>query len=129
MKIAVDTSVIVDFLRRSDKENSLYSHLSSSYNIIISLISVAELYSGQSSQTKRGSEALSNVLIGVEIKAPNLDMAKFAGNLKLQYDLSLPDAFIATMAIDSSLPLATFNRKDFEKIKRLKLYLQNHKKD
>lgn len=99
-------------------------HLSApeSYDLIVSLITVTELYSGKSVQTAKGRKVLEDILAGVEIRIPDLELAIKAGELRAKYQLSLADSYIACLAMDLGLPLSTFDLSDFGKIKELKIY-------
>ena len=126
MRIVVDTSVLIDFLRRRDAESSVYFRLVEKGEISISLITVAELLSGSSAQTLRGKKYLDKLLQGVRIHAPNFKQAQIAGKLRFKYNISLMDAFVAALAMDQKLPLASLDLKTFKKIKGLKLYFLNN---
>lgn len=122
MKLVIDTSVIIDYLRTKSLDSS-YVKLKTGNELLISLISVAELFSGKSAR-KPGyrREMLDKILEGMEINIPTVDLAKKAGLLRSEYDLSLGDAFIAALAIKLNLPLATLDTRDFGRIKGLKIY-------
>ena len=122
MKIVADTSVLIDFLRSKSPQNSFFYNLISGNDVIISLITVAELFSGKSAQTKIGREKLFNLIDGLEVRIPDLKDAVAAGEIRSEYQLSLADAFIASLALKLNLPLATLNQKDFTPVSRLKLH-------
>ena len=67
MKVVVDTAVFIDFLRTKNMQ-SLYVRIKDSHEIAVSLITVAELYSGKNIQLE-GSEMaeMENVIRGVEV--------------------------------------------------------------
>lgn len=122
MKVIVDTSVIVDFLRTKSLQ-SVYVKVKKNSDVIFSLITVAELYSGKSVQ-EEGLErkTLEKIIHGAEIGIPDLQFAERVGKLRARYKVSLADAFIAVLALDYNVPLATLDKKAFGKIKGLKLY-------
>ena len=121
MVVAVDTSVFIDFLRRPQKQSCLFLQLAKKYDIAVSFITIAELYSGKSSQTAEGRKILETILSGVAVHFPDKELLKEAGNLRCAYNLSLADAFIAALALRLGISLSTLNTKDFVKIKELKL--------
>lgn len=121
MKILVDTSVFIDYLRTQTRENSSFAQLLDQGGIFASIITVGELYSGKSVQTEKGKEVVEKLLAGVEILYSKYDTAQKAGELRAKYNLVIADAFIAAEAIILNLPLATLDKKDFEKIKGLKI--------
>jgi predicted nucleic acid-binding protein len=51
----------------------------------------------------------------------DIESAKESGILRRDFGLSLGDSFIAQLAIKENLVLATLNKKDFEKIKEIRL--------
>lgn len=122
MKVVIDTSVAIDYLRMGDSKETLYMTLSGKEEFVMSLITVAELYSGRSAQkNEKQKELIEKMLKGVEVVIPSLDTAKEAGKLRAEYQLSLGDAFIAALALDLNVRLATLNVRDFKQIKGLKL--------
>lgn len=125
MKVVVDTSVAIDYLRRRDSEKSLYVKLSKHVEIIMSLLAVAELYSGRSVQQEGlAKKNLEEMLTGVEIIIPTIETVKIVGRLRARYDLSLPDAFVAALVLDLNIPLATLDVRDFKQIDGLKMWPQ-----
>lgn len=125
MKMIVDTAVFVDFLRTKNLQ-SLFVQIKNTHQIIVSLITIAELYSGKNVQRDGPEMAeMETIIQGVEVVIPDVNVAKAVGKLRAEYDLSLADAFIAALAIESDLPLATLNKKDFAKVNELTLYDTN----
>lgn len=123
-KILLDTSVLIDFLRRKNKEESvLVKTLRSGHIPAISLITHTELYARKSIWRKEEAQReLEKLLAGLEIIIPNLGVSKLAGKIRARYQVSLLDALIAAEAVTSRLPLATLNLKDFKKIKEVKVF-------
>lgn len=121
-KILLDTSVIVDLLRRSDRENSLLYKVADKY-LSISIIVHTELYAGLKVwQEKALRTTLEEVLSKITIIALEPKISELAGKIKAyNNNTSLPDAIIAATAISGGLPLATLNIRDFEKIDGIKL--------
>lgn len=124
MKVVVDADVIIDHLRRSDSIDSQYTKIyEKGYELIMSTVTVAELYSGESAQEEKPQrERLDKILIGIEINSPTLNSAKLVGKLRVDFKLSLGDAFVAALALEQSAPVATFNAREFQKVKHLTLY-------
>lgn len=121
MKIVIDTSVIIDYLRTKNLQ-SLFIRIEKTHEIVLSLITVAELYSGRSVQ-KEGDdkETLDGIVGGAEIIIPDLTAVKSVGKLRAEYKISLGDAFVAALALDLNVPLATLDVRDFKKIEGLKM--------
>lgn len=122
-KILLDTSVIVDYLRRKDKERTILHLLAQDGNeLYISIITHAECYAGKSIwESKDARNALEVFLSGLKILSLEEKISEKAGGIKAKYSTEIPDAVIAATAISHKLKLATLNTKDFEKIKGIKL--------
>lgn len=122
-KILLDTSVIIDFLRRPDKNKSLFFRLvKQKFHLYITLITYAELYSGKSVwQSKLAADELELIFSGLTILPLNTIISKLAGNLKAKYNIDLVDCLIAASAIENNLEFATFNIREFKQIKGLKI--------
>lgn len=121
MKVVIDTSVIIDYLRTKDLQ-SLFVRIEETHEIVLSLITVAELYSGRSVQKEgQDKKTLNGIVDGAEIIIPDLTAVKSVGRLRAEYHLSLGDAFIAALALDLNVPLATLNVRDFKQIDGLKM--------
>lgn len=121
-KLLLDTSIIIDFLRRPDKENSLFYRLTDE-ELSISIITHAELFAGKSIWEKNEvRKTVEQTLSGLQIISLTPDISKKAGYIKAHNQgVTLIDAIIAATALKHSLDLATLNLKDFEKIKDLQI--------
>lgn len=123
-KVLLDTSVLIDFLRRKDKEKTLLMGIvHSGYTAFISLITHTELFAGRSVwQKEKARKELKELLSGLEVIIVNRKVSRLAGMFCAKYQLDLIDAIIAAEAVISRLPLATLNWKDFKKIKEVKIF-------
>lgn len=123
-RILLDTSVLIDFSRRKNKERSLLVEIIRlGYSPAISLITHTELFAGRSIwQKKKARKELKKLLSGLEIIVTNEEVSQLAGKLRAKYQINLLDAIIAAEAIVSRLPLATLNLRDFKKIKEVKIF-------
>lgn len=130
MNVVVDASVIIEYLRLKDPIGCLYSSLiDREEGIILSLITLSELYSGKKVQIPgKQQDDLKKILIGAEIVIPERTTAMTVGLLRAQYAMSLGDAFIAALAMERELPIATLNDKDFRKVREVRLYELKSKK-
>ena len=125
-KVLVDTSIFIDFLRRKDKENSIfYKVFSQEKNKpVISLTTITELWAGKSTEKKENLKFIEGLVENCEIVLPTLKTAKIAGKILRQtnYQISFQDAQISSLALENKLPILTLNEKDFRKIKKIKLF-------
>ncbi len=122
-KILLDTSAVIDFLRRPDKENSLFYKLADE-ELTISIITHSELYAGKSIwEKKEVRKTVEQTLSGLNIIALTPDISQKAGYIKARNQrVSLIDAIIAATALVHKLELVTLNIKDFQEIKGLTLF-------
>lgn len=122
--VLLDTSVIIDFVRRKDKKNTLLFRLSEKgYKLHISILTHTELYSGKN--VWRGIEAeqdLEKLFYGMYILPLETEISKKAGKIRAQNNTTIIDAIIAATAINHGLSLVTLNSKDFEDIEEIVLH-------
>lgn len=123
--VILDTSVIVDHLRQTKKETALMKlvkeHAKESLGLCV--ISVTELYEGQSTRNNEKEQALLAVISPLRILPYTYEVAELAGKIArdLTRPIELADAAIAATAILNSSALFTLNKKDFAGIKNLNL--------
>ncbi len=117
------TSIVIDFLRRKDKENTLFYQLSKE-DIYVSIITHTELYAGKSVWEKdHAREELETVFSGLTILPLEEEVSKKAGYIKSRHpEMSLLDAIIAASAHFHELELVTLDIKGFAQISGIKLY-------
>ena len=122
--VLADTSLLIDFFRKSDKSKShLISLIRKGYRFCICVITEYEIYSGATeAQIEYWQEFLD------KIRVINLDQAaiKEAVNINKilkanRKQIDLADLFIAAIAVSNGLPVATLNKKHFERIESLLL--------
>ena len=122
-KILIDTPVLIEFLRIKKKKTFYEEILADEWRPVVSFITPAELWAGQSVwESKDKAESLETLLKGIEVVLPSLSTLKLSGKLRAKHKISLLDAFIAAAALEEKLPLGTLNTKDFEKIEKLELF-------
>ena len=124
-QVVVDSSVLIDFLRREDKgKTKLYQLVKRGCDLKLPMIVCAEIYSGKSVwKDKAICRLIREWLSGMELVAMNLEICKKAGEIRAKYGIDLIDAVIAATAEINKIPLATLNKKHFSMVKGLKLYL------
>jgi predicted nucleic acid-binding protein len=123
-KIVVDTSIVIDHLRKSDKSRSILYEIADKYEFCFSAVTIFELLAGATDDRKR--KDVNNILkTGKELVFTG-ETAKTAALIyqKLKSENSLigvSDIFIGASAVSYGLPLATLNKKHFERIPHLKI--------
>ena len=117
----IDTDVLIEYLRGSDRAAKFLEGLEGA--LIISAISVAELFSGV-----KGSEemdALDQFMQAFQTIPIDDRLARQAGLIRQEYHPShgvgLADALIAATALEEGAELFTFNRRHYPMVKDVSL--------
>ena len=108
----VDTDVLVDHLRGARELRPRKSD-----RLAYSIITRAELFAGRAD----GEAAVSRILDVLAELPLTQSTAEAAGRLRRTTGVRLPDALIAATAIENGLSLMTRNRRDYERIPKLRL--------
>ena len=122
-RVLVDTSVIIDYLRKQNKKSTAFWKLINDYECSISTITLFELYSGaRKDRQKEDVNILKSVLEIIPFDTIQAEQASiiFQALKKENRLIEFRDIFIATCAISNKIPLATLNHKHFERIKDIK---------
>lgn len=122
--ILLDTSILIDFFRKTNKSNSvLLSLVKKGYSFALSAITTYEIYCGVSSaQNEYWDTFLSKTMIFSFDMDVSVVAASIYKELKKKRNLiDTADLLIASTAIAHNIPLATLNRKHFERIEKLAL--------
>lgn len=124
-KVVIDTNIIIDYLRIDRKRKTLLREiLQSSFQLMISVATLQELFIGQSTKNIKEEKKIKKLLSFFIIKNINPQIAETAGKFLRDNPgkLSFPDAKIAATAILEDAYLLTKNKKDFANIRGIKLY-------
>jgi tRNA(fMet)-specific endonuclease VapC len=122
--IMVDTSILIDLFRKTDKSNSvLISLVRQGYEFSISSITEYEIYTGA---TLNQLEFWDSFLKRVEVVSFDKKAARVAVEInkelkKKRKQIDKADLFIAATAVSRKLPLATLNINHFERIQALQI--------
>ncbi|MEP6465609.1 MAG: PIN domain-containing protein [Parafilimonas sp.] len=120
--ILIDTSVLINYFRKTDKENSvLISLFNQGYDFTISAITYYEIYSGT---TNNQFLFWKNMLQRIKVLALDEFVAQAAVAInnelkRKRKQIEIADLFIAATAIGNNLPFATLNKKHFDRIYKL----------
>lgn len=115
-QIVLDTTVLIDALRSRNRRRAFLAGLvASGRELVTSTISIAEVYGGLRPGEEQATQAFLTVLEWIPVSPA---IAQRAGNMKaaLQrrgHTRSITDMIIAATALESGVPVATDNRKDF----------------
>jgi predicted nucleic acid-binding protein len=116
MKLLLDTSILIDVLRRRNQRSEWLAELvRGGHTLSTSTLNIAEIYAGMRPVEEARTEAL---LGGLELYELSGLSARLAGRLKNTwarkgYTLTLADTIVASIAIERGCALLTDNRKDF----------------
>jgi predicted nucleic acid-binding protein len=122
--ILVDTSILIDYYRKTEKANSAWIALvRQGYKFAISAVTKYEIYSGA---TKNQLVFWDNILQAIEVIPFDEVSAQTAVDINnalktKRKQIDIADLFIAATAIPYNLSLATLNKKHFERIETLTL--------
>jgi len=122
--ICLDTSILIDYYRKKDKSQSLFFKLTEQYTIFaVSAITEYELYLGNSpEQNIFWDDFFSRVIVlPFDSKAVKQSVSIYKQLKRENKLIHLPDIMIAGTALKNNMPLATLNRKHFERINNLKI--------
>lgn len=123
-KVLLDTSILIDFLRRKSKIDSLFVKLlQQKYQLYISIVTHTELFSGKTIWEKEKLHSEIEILCsGLHILPLETEISRKAGKIRAQNNTTIIDAIIAATAINHGLNLVTLNLRDFENIEEISLF-------
>jgi predicted nucleic acid-binding protein len=123
--VLLDTSILIEYFRKTDKSNSYLYKLSESdqYKFAVSSITKFEIYVGSNEKQNKFWDSFFESLTILPFDG---DTALFAVDLNSELkrkrkQIAIPDLFIAATAVQANLKIATHNRKHFERISALEL--------
>jgi len=122
-QIVCDSNVFINLLRNDKKTIAVVAEIGEN-NIIMPVITAIELVKG--TENKNELKYIVDFIMSfhslqLNNKGINLSL-EFVKKYHLAYNLGLADAMIAASIVTANLQLFTFNVKDFNFIKGLKLY-------
>ena len=122
-RVLIDTSLLIDHLRRTKKDRTVFYQAARRYECVVSAITEFEFRAGS---TAANHEFVAELLDLTPVLP--LDSACVSAAVTIYRDLrasnqliALPDLLIAATAVAHQLPLLTLNLSHFERINSLKL--------
>jgi predicted nucleic acid-binding protein len=121
-RVLTDTSIIIDFLRKTNKNNSSLWKVREKNECFMSSVTLFELQCG--AKTEKHSEDIEKLCKWIITIPFDNEIAEISAiiyqNLKMEKQLiEFRDIFIAATAISENLCVATLNTKHFVRIKDL----------
>ena len=120
----VDTSVLINYYRKTDKANSVWVKLvRQGYRFSISAVTKYEIYSGA---TQSQLDFWDNILLAVEVipfdeTCVDTAVGVNAALKRKRKQIGIADLFIAATALTRYLPIATINKSHFDRIDGLEI--------
>ena len=121
--ICIDTSILIDYFRKTKKSNSKLIELSKEYLFSVSVITKLEVMSGSTEEQIEFWKPIFSKCNILPITEMEIDFAtevvkklRKANNI-----IELPDILIAATAVINKLPLATLNKKHFSRISEVEI--------
>lgn len=125
MKIIIDTSVIVDYIRSDGGmlPQVMQTARSKSSTLYIPTVVILELWKGSSMQKKDIETKVDRLLSVMKEVCLTKQIAKDAGKMiRIGQMDNFIDSVITASALELNASLATLNKKHFTKVKGLKLF-------
>lgn len=121
--ILLDTGVLIDHIRSTKKDATLFYRLNEHYLLAISSITGFELLIGKTDKNKKFTDAMLSNLPILDFDQTCMNQAVMVyQTLKKNSKLIQPlDIFIAATALANNLPVATLNTNHFSRIPGLTL--------
>lgn len=122
--VMLDSSVLIDHFRSTDKPNTLYSSTIKCWDILyVASVAKLEVLYGSKAESHDYWSGVFETMIVLPFDDSAVEYAYgIVRELKRKRTLiDIEDIMIAATALANDLPLATLNRKHFERIDGLKL--------
>ena len=122
--VLVDTSILIDYYRKTDKEKSVWIALiRQGYSFVISAFTKYEIYSGATQSQLLFWDSIFQQLSVISFDESCVDTSvKINANLKRKRkQIDIADLFIAATAVTHDYKLATLNKKHLDRIEELNI--------
>jgi predicted nucleic acid-binding protein len=112
----IDTNILIDHLRGVSKATTFIRRARTGGIVWISVITVAEIYTGQRTRQARQGAKVGRFLNLFRTAYLDAPIARLGGEIARDCGTALPDALIAATAIRKRLAVATRNVSHFDRI-------------
>lgn len=120
MNLLLDTDIFIDYLRGEVHSKDLIKNLLND-EVFFSAITETELLAGRECNNQKKREDILHLLSVFNKIVVDNKIAQMAGDIRRNYNITIPDAIIAASTISTESTLLTRNIKDFEIIIGLKI--------
>ena len=120
--VLVDTSILIDYCRKTDKERSVWINLvRQGYSFCVSAVTKYEIYAGATPNQLTFWNSIFLAITFMPLDEISVDTAVAINSelKKKRKQIDLADLFIAATAIAHNLSLVTLNKKHFDRIDAL----------
>ena len=121
-RLLVDTSILIDHLRKSQKDRSLFYQLSLRFDYVISVVTESAIGSSRNNQEFTSALLANLTTIPFDSDCTQTAVQLYQQLRRTNQIIPLPDLFIAATAMTHDIPLLTLNRRHFSRINQLTLY-------
>lgn len=124
MKIVVDTSILIEHLRKGPSWRNFLSSVPQNAQLFVATIDLFELYSGKSSRVSRVRDEITQLVQYMQQIPLDEHIAIKAGELlrDSKQRIGIADYIIAASALEIGATVVTLNTKHFSQIPHLRLY-------
>ena len=122
--VLVDTSILIDYYRKSDKSKSIWIDLvREGYTFAVSAITKYEIYSGATENQLAFWDTVFRSMTNLPFDEACVHSAVLINAVlkRKRKKIGIADLFIAATAMSHQLPVATLNRKHFERVDDLRI--------
>ncbi len=123
-RVLLDTTLLIEFLRKRNKNKTVVRKMSDEYLFDISVLSRFEVEIGLKSDLQRSEyRLLLGRLTVLPLDQPSIEQAveTYTYLRRQNRTIELPDLLIGATALRHRLPVATLNKKHFSRIPHLDL--------
>ena len=123
--ICLDTSILIDYFRKTKKKKTFLFELAKDYDFVISVITKFEILNGSNEEQEEFWNQIFDRIQIISLGEKEIEVSSdILKKLKSQNRIiSLPDIFIGATALANNLRLATLNKNHFQRIETLELIL------
>ena len=120
-RLCVDSDILIDYLRGIQVARDFFISQAGSFNFFISVVSIAEIYSGKETKNRSKLRQIEQFLKNFSVLPIAPDIAQLAGQIRRDLNKPFADALVAASVLSNDMILATRNIKHFKDIKNLQI--------